>query len=129
MKCFNCNSEVDDNSKFCRYCGTRLVYSEETLSLEEDDVEVIKDEIVTSESQSQPNALSNETSAEYHDNSAKCSKTSNKHKLNKYIIVFFVIVVLIILILIIFRDQIKSFLDNLFKPIYYTMPDDWSNRN
>lgn len=34
MRCMNCNRDVEDDAKFCPYCGSRLSYGQQTYSSE-----------------------------------------------------------------------------------------------
>lgn len=56
MKCPNCNKEVSDSAKFCKYCGTRLDYSEETVLLDEEgSIETVNESIASQSQEYDPN--------------------------------------------------------------------------
>ena len=126
MKCSNCNNEISDTAKFCKHCGVRLNYSEETVKLEDDDLEIIKGEIVTGESQFQP----------YKQNTTETMNKTNKNtsesqpKKKKMGILIFVI---IILTLVVFKDQIRGYLIKKIEEMFElraccAFPPDYYNR-
>lgn len=107
MRCFNCNNEISETDRFCKHCGISLDYSEETVKLEDDELEIVKDEIVTDKPQSLTHNLDKTVSS---DN----IKKSAFSRLKKKIIVIACVFLALFLTLHIFREQVTAFIIDIF---------------
>lgn len=130
MMCFNCNNEISETDKFCKHCGICLDYPEETVKLNnENNVEIIKDEIVASESQYNFCDSSIRNSLEEYKEYDESIMTDSRPKKMKIVFIFVSLMLVVGLIFTIFEDQINHLLFDLFQPICCIMPREGVNSN
>ncbi len=66
MVCNKCDNEIDDDSKFCSFCGKRVEKKEETINQIEQNVELIKvDENISNNQIKNINKTNNTTFREF----------------------------------------------------------------
>lgn len=114
MKCPNCNNEITDNVKFCRYCGTKIETQPEqakcpkcgalnrqgatfcdSCGTKMSGDETTKDSSVTSSTDSVPEKTINNDGIN-NENSNKTEETSHEDNVEKFCFVMIVLFLLLI---------------------------------
>lgn len=121
MRCFNCGSEISETDKFCKHCGICLDYSEETIKLEDDDIETMENENVACEPHSQFRSTNPNLSIDEFEEPIDKINKPLKSKTKKRILTVLFVLAMLILTIFIFRHQIIDLIYKMFEEI--THPD------